>query len=67
MKIFETIHLLLLAALVIGVPIAATTRLSGQDLMFSQAVKQAGVTVAVLGLLLVLNFFVARLFSARKP
>jgi len=67
MKISEVIHLLLIAGLVFGVPVAATTRPLGQEFSWDLALKQAGVVALVLLLLLALNFVVARLASRRGP
>jgi hypothetical protein len=63
MKTFEVIHLLLMAALLFGVPVAAITRATGEDFSFVQALKQAAITAAVVLLLMVLNFTVRGLFS----
>lgn len=61
MKIFETIHTLLLFAFVIGVPITATTP-PQQLFSLVQASKQAAIATAFILALLVINFFLARLF-----
>ena len=65
MKIFEVIHLLLIAGLVFGVPVAATTRPPGQEFSWMLSLKQAGIVTLVFVVLLALNFVVARLVSRR--
>ncbi|HEX8457366.1 MAG TPA: hypothetical protein VF656_08725 [Pyrinomonadaceae bacterium] len=66
MKIFETIHSLLIFILALGVPGAATTMPSGQPFSPAQALKQMVLTTAIILVLLVLNFLLARLFSSRR-
>lgn len=61
MKLFETIHTLLLFALVIGVPVATTTPIH-QPFSLLQASKQAAITAAFILASLVINFLLARLF-----
>jgi hypothetical protein len=65
MKIFEVIHLILLVGFVVGVPIAGTARLPGQEFSWSTALKQAAIASAILIALLALNFIVARFVSRR--
>jgi hypothetical protein len=65
MKIFEVIHLLLIAGLLFGVPVAATTRPPGQAFSWNVSLKQAGVVTLVFVALLALNFVLARVASRR--
>ncbi len=65
MKIFETIHVLLMAGFLFGVPVAATMRPDGQAFSWSRALTQAGVITLILFVLLALNFVVARLVLRR--
>lgn len=66
MKVFQTLHALLLLALVIGVPVAATTRLPGEGFSLGRALGQAGVTAAVLLALLAVNYGLARLCARTR-
>ena len=61
MKVFQFIHAMLMLALVIGLPIAAVTRGPNEDFSISRAVGHAGIAAAVIIVLLVLNFALARL------
>jgi hypothetical protein len=63
MKLFEVIHLVLMLALLVGVPVAAATRSPGEPFSLVHALKQAGVTAGVVLLLLLANFTVARALS----
>jgi hypothetical protein len=63
MKAFEVIHLLLMAALLFGVPVAAATRAPGEAFSLAQALKQAGMTAGIVLLLMALNFTIARVLS----
>ena len=65
MRTFEIIHLLLIAGLVFGVPVAATARPAGQEFSWSLALQQAGVVALIFVVLLALNFVIARLVSRR--
>jgi hypothetical protein len=65
MRIFETIHLLLMAGLVFGVPIAGTSRPAGQEFSWNVALQQSGVAALILILLIGLNLVVARVVSRR--
>jgi hypothetical protein len=65
MRVFETIHLLLIAGLVFGVPVAGATRPIGQEFSWSSALAQAGVVALILVVLLSLNFVAARLALRR--
>jgi len=65
MKVFEVIHLVLIAGLVCGVPVAATTHPADQEFSWILALKQGGVATLILVTLLVLNFVVARLVARR--
>lgn len=60
MKIFEVVNYLLMAGLLFGIPVAASTRPSGQEFSWIQSLKQAGIVTLILGALLALNFVVAR-------
>jgi len=63
MKIFEIIHLILLGALFIGVPVAASTRPDGQQFSVFLALKQGAIVAGVILALLVCNFVLAQLAS----
>ncbi|HEV2799082.1 MAG TPA: hypothetical protein VGW12_01220 [Pyrinomonadaceae bacterium] len=65
MKIFETIQVLLIFTLVLGVPAASTTMPSCQPFSIAQALKQTVLTTAIILALLVINFLLARRFSNR--
>mgnify|MGYP003575206391 CR=1 FL=1 len=62
MKVFETIHLIILLSFVIGVPIAATTHCANEPFSTLQGLKQAGIATAVLIALFVLNFAARRAY-----
>ena len=64
-RIFETIHLLLMAGLVFGVPIAGTSCPAGQEFSWNVALQQSGVAALILILLIALNLVVARWASRR--
>ena len=66
MKVFETIHLILLAAFLFGVPVAATARVSGQAFSWLQGLKQAGIATGCILVLLILNMLVARAISRAR-
>ena len=69
MKVFRFIHVILMLALAIGLPIAAVTRGPNDDFSISRAFGHAGIAAAVIIILLVLNFALARLcarISANK-
>ena len=66
MKVFQFIHAMLLLALVIGVPIAATTRAPQEEFSLTRALAQAGVAAAALLILLALNLGLARLWAKSR-
>jgi len=59
-KLFEVTHLVLMFALVIGVPVAVATRLPGEPFSLVEALKQAGGTAGVVLLLLLTNLIIGR-------
>ena len=66
MKAFETVHLLLIAALLFGVPVAATSRPPGTPFSLQRALTQAAVTAGIVLALGALNFLAARWFARRQ-
>jgi hypothetical protein len=66
MKVFQFIHAMLLLALVIGVPIAATTRGPQEGFSPGRALAQAGLAAAVLLVLLVINLGLGRLWAKSR-
>lgn len=62
MKIFETIYLVLLAALVIGVPIAATSRPAGESFSWLRALEQGGIVAGIVAVLFVCNLIAGRIY-----
>jgi hypothetical protein len=63
MRIFEIIHVILVFALFIAVPIAGSSRPRGQPFSLSTALKQSAIAAAVMLVLLVCNCVLARLAS----
>lgn len=62
-RVFQHINAILMLAFVIGIPVAATTRVGGEEFAIGRALGQAGLAAAIISLLLVLNYAVARLFA----
>lgn len=62
MKAFEVIQLILFAGLLIGVPVAATTRQPGESFSWVRSLTQAGVAAGFFVVLLAINFFAARIY-----
>ena len=65
MKVFEIVNYVLMAGLLFGVPVAASTRPPGQEFSWMQSLKQAGIATLIFAALLVLNFVVARVVARR--
>lgn len=65
MRIFETIHLLLIFGFLFGVPVAAASRPSGAPFSWTQALSQGGSAALILAALFAINFAAARFFSRR--
>jgi hypothetical protein len=64
-KIFEAIHIMLIFGFIIGVPVAASIRPSGQEYSLTVALTQAGILALILIALIVVNLLVAEIFSRR--
>lgn len=65
MKILETIQLILMAGLVIGVPSAVAYRPPGREFSVMFALEMAGIVAAIFILLIALNILLARWFRAK--
>jgi hypothetical protein len=61
-KLFETVHLLLIAALVFGAPIVGVLRPRGEPFSLVTALKNVGSLMGVVVFLGLLNFAGARMY-----
>ena len=66
MKVFETIYLVLLVALVIGVPMAAASRPDGDSFSWLRALEQGGIVAGIVAVLFVCNLIAGRIYWRSK-
>mgnify|MGYP006289507355 CR=1 FL=1 len=66
MKAFQHINAILILAIVVGVPVAATTRPPHEPFSIGRALARAGIAAAVLLVLLAGNCVLSRVFARHR-